>query len=94
MRLSEIPRTTSFRLSVLFLALFGCASLALFGFIYWQTSRYLTSSVDERLERQAQGYLANPGEMAARLSKHAELDPQNVHPFGLFTRTAVISPAT
>jgi signal transduction histidine kinase len=85
-RLSEIPRTTSFRLSVLFLALFGCASLALFGFIYWQTSGYLTSSVDERLERDAQGYLSNPGDTLARLHKHVELDPQNVHPFGLFTR--------
>lgn len=84
MRLSEIPRTTSFRLSVLFLALFGCASLALFAFIYWQTSGYLTSSVDERLERDAQGYLSNPGETVARLRKHVELDPQNVHPFGLF----------
>jgi len=85
-RLTEIPRTTSFRISVLFLALFGCASLALFGFIYWQTSRYLTSSVDERLQRDAQGYLANPDETAARLRKHVELDPQNIHPFGLFTR--------
>lgn len=86
MRLSEIPRTTSFRLSVLFLALFGCASLALFGFIYWQTSRYLTSSVDERLQRDAQGYLSNPGETAARLRKHVELDPHDIHPFGLFAR--------
>lgn len=84
MRLSEIPRTTSFRLSVLFLALFGGASLALFAFIYWQTSGYLTSSVDERLERDAQGYLSNPGETEARLRKHVELDPQNIHPFGLF----------
>lgn len=86
MRLSEIPRTTSFRLSVLFLALFGCASLALFGFIYWQTSSYLTSSVDERLARDAHGYLSNPADAAARLRKHVELDPQNIHPFGLFTR--------
>ena len=85
MRLSEIPRTTSFRLSVLFLALFGCASLALFAFIYWQTSGYLTSSVDERLQRDARAYLANSAETAARLRKHVELDPQNVHPFGLFT---------
>jgi signal transduction histidine kinase len=85
-RLSEIPRTTSFRLSVLFLALFGGASLALFGFIYWQTSRYLTSSVDERLARDARGYLSNPGDTAARLRKHVELDPQDIHPFGLFTR--------
>jgi signal transduction histidine kinase len=85
-RLSEIPRTTSFRLSVLFLALFGCASLVLFGFIYWQTSHYLTSSVDERLERDAQGYRSNPTDTAARLRKHVELDPQNIHPFGLFTR--------
>lgn len=86
MRLTEIPRTTSFRLSVLFLALFGCASLVLFGFIYWQTSHYLTSSVDERLERDAQGYRSSPADAVARLRKHAALDPQDIHPFGLFTR--------
>lgn len=85
MRLSEIPRTTSFRLSVLFLALFGCASLVLFGFIYWETSHYLTSSVDERLARDAQEYRSNPADTVARLRKHAGLDPQNIHPFGLFT---------
>jgi signal transduction histidine kinase len=69
---------------MLFLALFGCASLALFGFIYWQTSRYLTSSVDERLARDARGYRENPGETPDRLRKHVSLDPQNILPFGLF----------
>ena len=70
---------------MLFLALFGGASLALFGFIYWQTSRYLTSSVDERLARDARGYRESPGETADRLRKHVALDPQNIHPFGLFS---------
>jgi signal transduction histidine kinase len=51
-RLRDLPRTTAFRLALLFLALFGAASLALFGFLYWQTAGYLTKGVDDWLTRE------------------------------------------
>ncbi|MGK9617020.1 hypothetical protein O6474_24085, partial [Salmonella enterica subsp. enterica] len=51
-RLSEIPRTISFRTALMFLALFGCSFFALFGYIYWQTTGYLISEVDTALHRE------------------------------------------
>jgi signal transduction histidine kinase len=84
-RLSDLPRTTSFRLSLLFLALFGVASLLLFGFLYWQTTSYLTNSVDEWLGRETNGYVAlAPDELPKRLQAHETHDPEGRRPFGLF----------
>jgi hypothetical protein len=57
-RLSDLRRTTSFRLALLFLALFGAASLTLFGFLYWQTAGYLKSGTDEWLARELASLVA------------------------------------
>ena len=84
MRLTDLPRTTSFRLSVLFLALFGVATMVFFGFLYWQATSYLNSSVDHWIQRDSLGYLASPGEIVQRLGTHAERDPGGWRPFGLF----------
>jgi len=51
-RLSELPRTTSFRLALLFAALFGAASSLVFAFLYWQTAGFLTSGIDDWLVRE------------------------------------------
>jgi signal transduction histidine kinase len=84
-RLTDLPRTTSFRLSVLFLALFGISSLVLFGFLYWQTTSYLKNFIDDRLQRDSRSYyLADAAEVAQRMQTHAERDPQGWRPFGLF----------
>jgi signal transduction histidine kinase len=84
-RLTDLPRTTSFRLSVLFLALFGISSLLLFGFLYWQTTGYLNSSINDRLLRDSRAYyLSNVPEVVQRMETHAERDPQGWRPFGLF----------
>jgi signal transduction histidine kinase len=84
-RLSDLPRTTSFRLALLFLALFGAASLALFGFLYWHTAGYLTSSVDEWLTREAASLVAaSSAERARRLNERAAIDPEGRRPFALF----------
>jgi signal transduction histidine kinase len=84
-RLSDLPRTTSFRLALLFLALFGAAALALFGFLFWQTAGYLTSSVDEWLTREAAGLVAaSPAERMRRLNERAAIDPEGRRPFALF----------
>jgi signal transduction histidine kinase len=84
-RLSDLPRTTSFRLALLFLALFGAASLTLFGFLYWQTAGYLTGSVDEWLTREAASLVAaSPSEIAERLNERAAHDPEGPRPFAMF----------
>jgi signal transduction histidine kinase len=83
-RLTDLPRTTSFRLSVLFLALFGVATLGFFGFLYWQANSYLNSSVDHWIQRDSVVYLNNTGEIVRMLGTHAERDPYAWRPFGLF----------
>jgi signal transduction histidine kinase len=84
-RLSDLRRTTSFRLALMFLALFGTASLTLFGFLYWQTAGYLKSGTDEWLAREVTSLVAaSPSQLIAHLQEHAAHDPEANRPFALF----------
>src|SRR6266446_4120842 len=83
--LSEIRRTTSFRLALLFLGLFGTASLILFGFVYWQTAGYLAIAVDDWLAREMAARVpADPAELNRVTVAHATADPSGRRPFVLF----------
>jgi signal transduction histidine kinase len=85
-RLVDIPRTPTFRLVLLFLALFGAASLLLFGFMYLRTSNYLTSRVDDFLTREQRPLVAAaPAIRLDMLAQHGLSDPMSVQPFGLFS---------
>ncbi len=85
MRLSELPRTTSFRLALLFAALFGAASSLVFAFLYWQTAGFLTSGVDDWLIRETVGRAAAaPAARARALNARAGTDPEGRRPFALF----------
>jgi len=84
-RLSDLPRTTSFRLALLFLLLFGVASFTLFGFLYWRTSGYLVGRVDDWLQREQASFLnLNREEFLDRLTAHATGNPTLDRPFILF----------
>ncbi|MET2831020.1 sensor histidine kinase [Mesorhizobium shangrilense] len=52
MRLADLSKTTSFRLAIAFLALFGLASLTLFAFISWEVKGFLSNRVDEWVQRE------------------------------------------
>jgi DNA-binding response OmpR family regulator len=83
--LSDIPRTTSFRLALLFLGLFGAASLILFGFMYWQTASYLSNGVDDWLESEmASRSTEHSSERMRQLNTRPMLDPENRRPIALF----------
>lgn len=85
MRLTELPRTTSFRLALLFLALFGTCSLLLFAFVYWQTVGYMRGDQDEFLQRQLTFYSTlPPTDRVQRLREHPRNDPGNRRPFSEF----------
>ena len=76
MRLIELRRTTSFRLALLFLLLFGAASLALFGFLFCQTRGYLVGRVDNWLAREQGTYVAlDKDARLAHLAAHVTGDP-------------------
>src|SRR5947209_5427717 len=83
--LSDIPRTTSFRLALLFLGLFGAASLALFGFMYWQTAGYLASDLDKHFQSEMASRLdSHSSERMRQLEARAKLDPDGRRPIALF----------
>ncbi|MFG0541605.1 sensor histidine kinase [Pseudomonas sp. YQ_5] len=84
-RLSEVPRTTSFRTALIFLSLFICSFLALFGYIYWQTTGYLLNDVDAELNRTIESLSQQP--MQIRLKEmldHSINDRNNLAPSTLF----------
>jgi signal transduction histidine kinase len=82
--LSEIRRTTSFRLALLFLGLFGAASLILFGFLYWQTAGYVAGGVDDWLTREMAARVSDPRELDRQITAHMVADPAGRRPFALF----------
>ena len=92
-RLSDIPRTTGFRLALLFFGLFGAASLILFGFIYWQTAGYLSNWADDWLRSVVAGAQDDPisderlRERLLQLNARAIADPQGRRPIAVFDAT-------
>jgi signal transduction histidine kinase len=85
MRLVDVPRTTSFRLALRFLLLFGAASLALFGFLYWQTKHYVVGRIDDWLLReQALFSSIDRPNLVERLDAHVVADPSLERPLTLF----------
>lgn len=60
MRLKEIWRTSTFRLSMLYGVLFALATVALLGMIYLQSAVYLTHRVDSILAAEARSLAAAP----------------------------------
>src|ERR1700724_3546002 len=86
--LSDIPRTTSFRLALLFLGLFGTASFGVFGFLYWQTAGYLAGGGDDWLRPVLRARRAQHSSKRRRqLDAHTVLDPAGQRPFALFDAT-------
>lgn len=85
MRLTDLPRTTSFRLALLFLLLFGVTSLALFGFLYVQLSEHLHAQVDDWLRREQASFTQlDPEAYLERLAARTAVDPTLERPFVLF----------
>jgi signal transduction histidine kinase len=84
-RLAELHRTTSFRLAMLFLLLFGTAALLLCGFLYWQTKDFLSERADETLVTEQAAFDGlDASELRELLVAHAVMDPHLERPFALF----------
>jgi signal transduction histidine kinase len=97
-RLSDLGRTTSFRLALFFLGLIGTGSLLVFGFLYLETGGFLARSVDSDLVREASVRTwRSAAELTELLDQRAPLDPLNRRPYALFSSTGTRiagSPAT
>ncbi|GAB3627660.1 two-component sensor [Pandoraea terrae] len=84
-RLRELPRTSSFRLAVLFLGLFGLVSLGLCAYLYISISGFAMQSVDDWLLREQAGIRrVAPDRLRAALDEKARVDTLQRRPFGLF----------
>ena len=85
MRLAELRRTTSFRLAMLFLLLFGTAALLLCGFLYWQTKDFLSEREDETLVTEQAAFDGlDASELRELLAAHVVMDPHLQRPLTLF----------
>ena len=86
MRLSEVWRTTSFRLSVVYGAVFAVAIVALLGVVYLQTVGYLTARVDRILNAQADAQMSVPSPaLIRRIDDALTLSGARTSLFALFT---------
>jgi signal transduction histidine kinase len=95
MRLVDLPRTSSFRLALRFLLLFGSASLLLFGFLYWQTNRYVNGRIDAWLvHEQAVFHPVDRDNLLQRLTAHMVADPTLERPLTLFDPVGMILAGT
>ena len=47
--------SSTFRLALIYMALFGASTLLLLGFIYWSTAAYLTQQTDETIQTEISG---------------------------------------
>ena len=85
MRLIDLPRTSSFRLALCFLLLFGVASFALLGFLYLQTTHYVISRVDDWVTREQTIFgVMDRANLLERLEAHRIADPTLERPMTLF----------
>ena len=60
MRLSEVWRTTTFRLSLLYFLLFALGAVALLALVYVRSAVYLTQRVDRILAAEATAEMRLP----------------------------------
>src|SRR5438046_365528 len=86
MRFSELRRTTTFRLTLLYGALFALGTLALLGMVYIRSVVYMTGRVDRIIDIQADALLHSPRPgLRQRLIEDLTLNGDRMVVFGLFS---------
>jgi signal transduction histidine kinase len=87
-RLTELPRTTGFRLATRFLALFGVVAIVLFSYLYFEITGFEMERVDDWLAREhAELRRENVSGLAASFEQQSLYDTRRQRPFGLFDAT-------
>jgi signal transduction histidine kinase len=84
-RLTELHRTTGFRVATRFLALFGFVALVLFGYLYREITGFEMKRIDDWLVREHAALVReSTPNLMARLEHQDQFDPRHQRPFGLF----------
>jgi signal transduction histidine kinase len=83
--LADFARTTTFRWTLIVAGAFVLCTLALFGFVYWQTAAYMTSTFDNLLTGELSIFAAEtPERQLAHIRERLDNDPRRVRIAGLF----------
>jgi signal transduction histidine kinase len=86
MRFSELWRTTTFRLTILYGLLFSVGTIALLGLVYMRSAVYLTSRVDNILNTEADALVQSPRPgLRQRVIEELTLNGNRTNVFGLFS---------
>jgi len=85
MDLPEFMRSTTFRWAILVAGMFAVFVVALFGFIYWKTDRYLTTRSDHVIISQMEVFTTlSPERRLDAINERLKQDPRRVQLVGLF----------
>jgi len=86
----DIWRTTTFRLTLVYGAVFAVGIVALLGLIYWSTASYLTTQMDQIVLGEAHALKSASAEALPAEIRAAEAqDARNVNFYGLFSTDRV-----
>ena len=83
--LPDFARTTTFRSTLVIAGAFVLCTAVLFGFVYWQTAAYITSSFDALITGELRIIAAEPPERwLPHINERLDNDPRRVRIAGLF----------
>jgi signal transduction histidine kinase len=83
--LPDFARTTTFRSTLVIAGAFVLCTVVLFGFVYWQTAAYITSSFDALITGELHIFAAEPPERwLPHINERLDNDPRWVRIAGLF----------
>jgi signal transduction histidine kinase len=84
-RLPDFVRTTTFRWTLAVAGAFVLCTVVLFGFVYWQTAAYITSTFDDLITGELRIIAADtPERRLAQIDSRLRNDPRRVRIAGLF----------
>ena len=91
MQLSELWRTTTFRLTLVYGLVFAVGVVALLGMVYLQSAVYLTRRVDGILNTEADALAASPpAQLRERINTDLLLNGPHTNVFALFSARGVL----
>src|SRR3984885_6337010 len=83
--LPDFARTTAFRSTLAIAGAFVLCTVVLFGFVYWQSAAYLTSSFDDLITGELHIFAAEPPERwLPHVNERLDNDPRRIRIAGLF----------
>ena len=85
MRLPDFAHATAFRWTLAVAGAFVMCTLLLFGFVYWQTASYMTSTIDDLLTNELRLLAADtPEQRLEEINERLRHDPRRIRIAGLF----------